>query len=136
MVVNDIKGENYAVTARFRRSIGQKVIKYAPFDEDTNLWNPLDMIGNHEDAWEDVRTFAELLIPTAHSNDPFWDNEARNFLSGLLLHVHGTCKGEEKTLFHIRHLLTLDEEEFEVFISEMLLSKQPLTQRALSLIHI
>jgi type IV secretion system protein VirD4 len=129
MVVNDIKGENYAVTARFRRSMGQHVLKFAPFDEDTDFWNPFDLIDDGDDAWEDVRTFAELLIPERGEQEGFWNSEARNLLAGVILHMHTTLPEEERTMWHLRHLLTEEEDGLEVLLLTMASSEHVLVHR-------
>jgi type IV secretion system protein VirD4 len=133
MVVNDIKGENYAVTADWRRQMGHRVLKFAPFDDDTDFWNPFDLIEEGDEAWEDVRTFAELLIVDRGGKDEFWNNEARNLLSGVLLYIVTELPEEEHTMWTLRHFLTLEAEELELFLREkMLESKTTQVQRAAS----
>ena len=116
MVVNDIKGENYAVTADWRRRMGQRVLKFAPFDDDTDCWNPFDLIDEGDEAWEDVRTFAELLLPERTQNEEFWNNEARNLVAGVILYIHSQLPADEHTMWQLRHFLTLEREELEVFL--------------------
>lgn len=133
MVVNDIKGENYAVTADWRRQMGHRVLKFAPFDDDTDFWNPFDLIEEGDEAWEDVRSFAELLIVDRGAKDEFWNNEARNLLSGVLLYIVSELPEEEHTMWTLRHFLTLEAEELEAFLREkMLESKTTQVQRAAS----
>lgn len=45
-VVNDIKSENWGITAGYRKKMGQKVIKFEPTADDgsTARWNPLDEV--------------------------------------------------------------------------------------------
>ena len=124
MVVNDIKGENYAVTAEWRRQMGQRVLKFAPFDEDTDCWNPFDLIEEGDDAWEDVRTFAELLIVDRGGKEEFWNNEARNLVSGVILYMVTALPEAEHTMWTLRHLLTQEAEEFELFLREKMLESE------------
>jgi len=121
MVVNDIKGENYAVTAERRREMGHRVLKFAPFDDDTDFWNPFDLIEEGDDAWEDVRTFADLLIVDRGGQEEFWNNEARNFVSGVILYMVMELPEEEHTMWTLRHLLTQEAEELELFLREKML---------------
>lgn len=131
VVVNDIKGENYAVTEIWRDASGQKVYKFAPFDEDGSAhWNPFDMLSEGDDAWEDAMYMAELLIAEGKGNDAFWRNGARNLLTGLILFVHKTGGTEEKNLAHIRELLSQDPEEVELTLAKMASSEEKAISRA------
>lgn len=119
IVVNDIKGENYAVTKIMRESSEHDVYKFAPFDDYSASWNPFDAFGEAEDAWDDARHMAELLITDSPGKDPFWNNGARNILTGLILHIAETAPAEKRNLSHLRDLLTQGQEEFEEMLAEM-----------------
>lgn len=131
MVVNDIKGENYAVTAEWRRQLGQRVLKFAPFDDDTDFWNPFDLVEEGDEAWEDVRTFADLLIVDRGGQEEFWNNEARSFVSGVMLYMVSELPEEERTMWQLRHFLTLDSVDLELFLREKMLESESVqVQRA------
>lgn len=130
MIVNDIKGENYAVTADWRRKMGHKVLKFAPFDSDTNFWNPFVFIDDDDDGWEQARTFSQLLIPDRGGNEEFWNNEARNLLTGVVLHMVFTLPWEERTMSRLRQLLTQDAVGFEELLAEMCAGQNELVRRA------
>ncbi|WP_230281629.1 type IV secretory system conjugative DNA transfer family protein [Croceicoccus sp. Ery15] len=133
MVVNDVKGELYAVTSDWRRRLGHRVLRFAPFENDTDFWNPFDFIEeDDEDAWEEARTFAELLLPERTQNEEFWNSEAKNLLSGVILHMVNTLPEEERTMWQLRHLLTQEQEEFDLLLAEMAASNQAMVQRAAS----
>jgi len=119
VVVNDIKGENYAVTAIWRNAIDHEVYKLAPFDDDSASWNVFDTLEDSDDPWDDARHMAELLIADAPGKDEFWSNGARNLLTGLILYIHETASPDQRTLAHLRHLLTQDQEDFELTLAEM-----------------
>lgn len=125
VVVNDIKGENYAVTASWRRKMGHNVHMFAPFaDEDFDVfnssrWNPFDMLVDSDDPWEDCRYMAELLVPDERGKDDFWSNAARNFLTGLILYIHTQKPEQERMLVLIRILLTQNEAEFLETLRDM-----------------
>ena len=97
-LVVDIKGENHAVTAEHRANMfpGSKVIKFAPFDADTARYNPLDFIrtnpsnGPTSFTFDDTRLVSEMLLPSKSNKEEYWDIEARNLLTSLLLYV--VCK--------------------------------------------
>jgi len=93
-LVVDIKGENYAVTHKHRATFfeGAKVLKFAPFDDDTDHYNPLDFIRLDDEGFatsytfDDARLLAEMLVGS-RANETFWDIEARGLLTMLLLYV-------------------------------------------------
>ncbi|GAB4199203.1 MAG: type IV secretory system conjugative DNA transfer family protein [Wenzhouxiangellaceae bacterium] len=129
VIVNDIKGENYAVTSRCRKTMGHAVYKVAPFDDDTAMWNPFDVLSRSDDAWDDAKHIAELLITDAPGNDQFWNNQARNLLTGLILFIHHVDE-ENRTLTYLRTLMTQDEEDFKLTLAEMVNSENKVASRA------
>ena len=95
-MVIDIKGENHAITGKHRASFkdGAKVFKFAPFENDTMKFNPLDYIhgqagdpDSHKLAYDDCVFLSELMIPGQSGNESFWVTDARNLLAAILLHV-------------------------------------------------
>jgi len=130
VIVNDIKGENFAVTQRVRSLLSDQVYRVAPFEYDTDQWNPFDVLDESDDAWEDARHMAELLIPNEQEKDEFWTNGARNLLTGLILHIHETAPAYERTLAHLRDVLTKDEVEFDEVLAEMAAGESKVAARA------
>ena len=122
--VTDPKGENYAVTARWRREIGQRVHAFDPFDVAGGdaTYNPLDLIdAASSEAVDEARMLADMIVlPEARGGDQlFWNEEARAVLTGLILHVAANAPPELRTLTHVRTLLTLAPEPFAELLSEM-----------------
>ena len=63
----DVKGENYATTARRRAKMGNKVFKFAPvqFGENSHRYNPLERIGKLESYSQisyELRKIATLFL--------------------------------------------------------------------------
>lgn len=93
-LVIDIKGENYAITGEHRAAMfpGARVIKFAPFDDYSDTYNPFDFIRVDADGspnsytFDDVRLLSEMLVP-ARPRQEFWDLEARNLATTLLFFV-------------------------------------------------
>lgn len=93
-LVVDIKGENYDITHKHRATFfeGADVHKFAPFDEHTSRYNPLDFIRVNEDGssssftFDDARLLAEMLVGNRF-NETFWDIEARGIVTMLLIYV-------------------------------------------------
>lgn len=129
VLVTDPKGENYAVTARARRALGQHVVAVDPFGMVGGLdaFNPLDAIdANGEDANDEARLLADMLVVEegrGGGDHTFWTEEARALLSGLILHVVASAPPELRTLSHVRELLTLPPEPFQLVLSDMLESE-------------
>lgn len=130
VVVNDIKGENYAVTHRKRREFSQ-VLKFAPFEDDSNCYNPLDFIRTGtEDELDDVRLLADMMIVVnPESSDPFWAMEAKNLVTALTLHVATARPPVLRNLGEVRYLLMQSSEDFQFTIKEMLKSKSEHVRR-------
>jgi type IV secretion system protein VirD4 len=129
VLVTDPKGENYAVTARWRKKLGNVVIAFDPFGvvekQEPRSYNPLALIDiNRTDALDDARLLADMLVLTegrgARDGDQaFWNEEARSLLTGLILHA-AASKGETKrTLIHVRELLTLPPDGFANLLRDM-----------------
>ena len=84
-LVLDIKKDNYKITAGFRR-LHQPVFMWAPMDEESHKYNPLDFIS--ADASQRVTELQKLatnLIPHSGHGEAMWVNEARSLFIGLVL---------------------------------------------------
>src|SRR5690554_496613 len=81
VIVIDPKGENYAVTARRRRELGQRVVLLDPFyvtGARSDSFNPLDLLARDDPGLADeAGVLADLLSPLTLREDPFWNNRAR-----------------------------------------------------------
>lgn len=99
-IVIDPKGENFAVTARYRQeTLGQTILLLDPFhavaDEclaaigvERQRLNPLDLCYLSTTSPEmDAQMLADLFAGDVQSLDsPFWDNSAKRLISGLFAH--------------------------------------------------
>ncbi len=124
VLVTDPKGENYAVTARWRRDLGQPVHAFDPFGvaRGEATYNPLDLIdAASAEAVDDARLLADMLVlPVGREGEQaFWNEEARGVLTGLILHVAASAPPELRTLTHVRALLTMPPEPFADLLEEM-----------------
>ena len=98
-IVIDPKGENFSVTARYRKELGQRIFLLDPFESiddeiierhslQRDSLNPLDLCllkGSNVD--NDAQMIANLLSDEGSAGDnPFWDITARKLLSGIIAH--------------------------------------------------
>ncbi|NJO99220.1 MAG: type IV secretory system conjugative DNA transfer family protein [Pleurocapsa sp. CRU_1_2] len=110
VVVIDPKGENYAVTSRYRRQMGHQVIKLDPFgviDSESDRLNPFDIFRlKNADLETDAQVLAELLTTGNKSfKEPFWDLSAKGLYSGLISHVQTLYPHQQRNLNSVRKLL-------------------------------
>ena len=131
VIIIDPKGENYAVTARRRRDMGQEVVLLDPFElvevEDAGergSLSPLDIIDPESaQAPDDAAMLAEMIIPDAvMSTDPFWEHRARQLITGLILHVVTSRPPVLKNLGEVRYLLNQSPEDLTFTAREMVKS--------------
>ena len=89
VVVLDIKGENFAVTAGYRAAHGQAVFAFSPFDEEarSHRWNPLSTVRTSPlHRVGDLLTIGQVFFPndgSGTSSEAFFNDQARNLFLGL-----------------------------------------------------
>ncbi|MEQ8228179.1 MAG: type IV secretory system conjugative DNA transfer family protein [Rhodospirillales bacterium] len=113
VICTDIKGELANRTARRRKELGQKVYVLDPFEITSGIaadcrarFNPLALLDAKSDSViEDAGAVAEaIVVATGGEKDPHWDESARNFIEGLILHVVTDPEFADR-----RTLVTVDE---------------------------
>jgi type IV secretion system protein VirD4 len=89
VVVLDIKGENYDITAGYRAAHGQAVYAFSPFDENarSHRWNPLTAVRSSPlHRVGDLLTIGQVFFPNdggGTSSEAFFNDQARNLFLGL-----------------------------------------------------
>ena len=89
VVVLDIKGENYDITAGYRAAHGQAIYAFSPFDEDarSHRWNPLTAVRSSPlHRVGDLLTIGQVFFPNdggGTSSEAFFNDQARNLFLGL-----------------------------------------------------
>ena len=92
-LILDIKGENYALTAGYRASLGHKVIRFEPAAQDGLgfSYNPLAEVGfGHDSEVADIQNIAAMIVDSGGQSagkDQFWTQSAAEFLTAGILHV-------------------------------------------------
>ncbi len=133
----DPKGDLATVTAARRgqgsehcEGLGQEVFVLDPFKvaqgnaRDYRAgFNPLDAIDPHgEDGRDDAALLADALIIPSQT-DTHWTDAARQFLTGLILHICESADEKTRNLIQMRRLLTADQDGFTTLLAEMSLSE-------------
>jgi type IV secretion system protein VirD4 len=93
VVVLDIKGENYAITAGYRAEHGQAVYAFSPFDEGalSHRWNPLTTVRTSPlHRVGDLLSIGQAFFPNdggGTSSEAFFNDQARNLFMGIGLYL-------------------------------------------------
>ena len=93
VVVLDVKGENFAITAGYRTEHGQDVYAFSPFDDQarSHRWNPLTAVRTSEmHRVGDLLAIGQVFFPndgTGTSSEAFFNDQARNLFLGLGLYL-------------------------------------------------
>jgi type IV secretion system protein VirD4 len=94
VMMNDPKGEGWALTAGFRRAAGQVVIKFQPacIDGTGACWNPLDEIRifTLRDVADAQMIMTMACDPKGKGLDDYFDKAGYEFLTAVALHVRYT----------------------------------------------
>lgn len=116
VIVVDPKGENYHVTARYRREVlGHRIVKLDPFgqtkDGPSDSFNPFDiltMLGAN--ANDEARMLGSLImVEQILTKDPFWENWAGTLLSGIGIHLATTKNVKDRSFVGMRDILFGDD---------------------------
>jgi type IV secretion system protein VirD4 len=115
VLATDPKAELASKTAARRAALGQKVVVLDPFGyADASVaryrasYSPLAVLTiDSPTIIEDAGLIADaLVVTTGQEKDPHWDESARNFIEGLILHVATSPRYEKRrTLLTVRGLI-------------------------------
>lgn len=110
----DIKGENYAITARARRTLGHTVHLVDPFGVTGALasaFNPLDVLDlTNADVVGQAAALVDMLVVVGASQDDssaHFNDSAKDLIKGLLVYAKSLPDPARRTLGEVRRLLTL-----------------------------
>lgn len=114
VVVNDPKAENYHVTARARREMGQQVIRLDPFGVAGKGGDAFNMLDVFRLPGMDIETEAQMIAELFSQGnrgvkDPFWDLNACSLLSGIICYVISVLPPEERSFQAVRNALFGDD---------------------------
>ena len=118
MIITDPKGEIYKEHSNMLRDRGYNII-VLNFREPQhgNCWNPLTLpyqlykAGNTDKATELVDDVALNILKDKKAQDPFWENSAADYFSGVALGLFEDAKEDEVNLNSISYVTTVGEEK-------------------------
>lgn len=113
LLATDLKGELASITARQRHAgLGQKTLVLDPFGVTRGYpvtagllcgHNPIEQMRG-DSLVEDASLIADALVLASGHADPHWDESARTFIEGVILHVKTAARYEGK-----RSLVTMQK---------------------------
>jgi len=119
VVVHDIKGENWQLTAGWRAKFSHCLL-FNPTDPKSARYNPLLEVRKGEDEVRDVQNIADILVDPegALERRNHWEKTSHSLLVGVILHVLYSEK--EKTLARVASFLSDPRRSFEHTLRAMM----------------
>jgi type IV secretion system protein VirD4 len=132
-LVIDPKGENARITATQRGGGLKQVIRvvdpWGITGSEIACFNPLDWLSpDDEDVSENTMILADSIVtPRQGSADPFWDDEAKALLMGIILYV--ALDEQEKgnrNLGRVRDIIVADNQTLKDILTRMFNHPNPI----------
>ncbi|MFF6656538.1 conjugal transfer protein TraG [Pseudomonas aeruginosa] len=122
VVVHDIKGENWSLTAGWRSRFSHCLL-FNPTDSHSAAYNPLLEVRRGEHEVRDVQNVADILVDPdgALERRNHWEKTSHALLVGAILHV--LYAGEDKTLRGVANFLSDPACPFEATLHRMMTTK-------------
>ncbi|GHV49800.1 conjugal transfer protein TraG [Deltaproteobacteria bacterium] len=125
-IVLDIKGENWALTSGWRKSIGHTVLRFDPSDASgaSARFNPLEelRLGSLL-AIPDAQNMAAMLVdPAGKGLEDHWSKAAFAMLGGVLLHCCVMIRhkeGRAANLYDLSRMLADESRDIDDLFEEM-----------------
>lgn len=126
-IVLDIKGENWALTAGWRKSQGQTVLRFDPSDPSgaSAAFNPLEELRlDTLMAIPDVQNMVAMLVdPNGKGLEDHWSKAAFAMLGGAILHCCVMIRHSQKrtaTLYDLSCMLADERRTIKQLFEEMI----------------
>jgi len=123
----DIKGENWALTSRYRQSLGHTVLRFDPSDSSgvSACFNPLEEVRlDTLQAIPDVQNIATMIVdPEGKGLQDHWSKAGFAFIAGVILHCLVMVRHRQKrtaTLHDLLNMLADENRSIEELFQEML----------------
>lgn len=89
MIVTDLKGEIWRLTAGYRKIHGNQVFLFSPGNPATHRYNPLDFIRlDRGTRTTDIQNIASILVPeNPDSENSVWQGTAQQVMAGAISYI-------------------------------------------------
>ena len=134
IIVSDPKGEIFEDNSGLLRELGYEIIVLNFRDpQKGNCWNPYHLPykfqkeGNFDKANELLNDLATNIVVDGKGNDPFWQDSASSYLTGLSLALFEDAKEEEININSINLMMTVGEDKYGAsnYLKEYFNAKDP-----------
>ena len=122
VIVHDIKGENFTLTAGWRARHG-RVLRFDPTDAQSDAYNPLLEVRRGPSEVRDVQNIADILVDPegALEKRNHWEKTSHALLVGAILHV--LYAETDKTLAGVAGFLSDPRRPIETTLQAMLVTR-------------
>lgn len=130
VVVLDMKGENWDITAGYRSYHGQDcyLVNFAPRSLKTWSWNPLHYISDDPNfRINDIQKIGHMLFPTMEQESPIWQASSRSLWVGLVLYLLET-EGLPVSIGEVYRQISMGDEHLINIIEQRKESDNPLSE--------
>jgi type IV secretion system protein VirD4 len=133
VVIHDIKGENWALTAGWRSRFSHCLL-FNPTDARSAHYNPLLEVRRGPEEVRDVQNIADILVDPegALERRNHWEKTSHGLLVGAILHV--LYAEEDKTLARVATFLSDPQRSFAATLQAMMSTNHLGTKEA-PLVH-
>lgn len=135
IILTDPKGELYEENGRLLESLGYQIIVLNFRDPiKGNAWNPLRLPydlyldGNQDKSIELLDDLAKNIIGEENKSDPFWENSAADYFTGLSLGLFEDASVDQVNLNSLNLISTVGEDRIgpnSNYIKEYFSTKDP-----------
>ncbi|HEY8031430.1 MAG TPA: conjugal transfer protein TraG [Methylocella sp.] len=122
VIVHDIKGENWTLTAGWRSRFG-RVLLFDPTNPDSSAYNPLLEVRRGDAEVRDVQNVADILVDPegALERRNHWEKTSHSLLVGAILHV--LYAEPDKTLASVANFLSDPKRPIEATLRAMMTTR-------------
>lgn len=134
MIISDPKGEIYEDNSGIMRELGYQIIILNFRDpQKGNCWNPYHLPykyqkeGNFDKANELLNDLSLNIVVDGQGQDPFWQNSAASYLTGLSLALFEDAPEEEININSVNLMMTTGEDKYGAsnYLKEYFHAKDP-----------
>ena len=134
MIISDPKGEIYEDNYKLLKDHGYEVIVLNFRDpQKGSCWNPFHLPykfqkeGNFDKANELLNDLATNIVVDGQGNDPFWQDSAASYLTGLSLALFEDAKEDEININSVNLMMTQGEDKYGAsnYLKEYFNAKDP-----------